>query len=90
MVRTITRSAAAIAALLVMAAAVACAPKRIELPDPSIAPKFPDFVFPVVPEGLGTPPVRRLAVAGHGHEPHAMRAVLGAQPPRHLVAVHFG
>ena len=57
MVRMTARSAAGIVLLLFLSAASACAPKKIDLPDPSVAPKFPDFVFPVVPEGLGTPPV---------------------------------
>lgn len=33
----------------------ACAPRRIELPDPSVAARYPDFLFPAVPAGLGTP-----------------------------------
>jgi tetratricopeptide (TPR) repeat protein len=58
------RSIAGMLALSLLAGVTACAPKTIELPDPTIAPKFPDFVFPVVPEGLGTPAVLERHNAG--------------------------
>jgi len=47
------RFALTIAALL--AAVSACAPKAPALPDPATATKYPDFMFPTVPERLGTP-----------------------------------
>ncbi len=40
--------------LLLAAAAAACAPKTMA-PPVVTAPRFPDYVFPVSPEGLGTP-----------------------------------
>ena len=44
-------------ALLVLVAILpACAPKTTAVP-PVTAPKFPDFIFPAVPEGLGAPAV---------------------------------
>jgi tetratricopeptide (TPR) repeat protein len=36
-------------------ACAACGPKKVELPPPAAAAKYPDFVFPAVVEGLGTP-----------------------------------
>jgi tetratricopeptide (TPR) repeat protein len=53
-----------LAVLSLLAGAAACAPKKVDLPDPTAAAKFPDFVFPVVPEGLGTPPVLERHNAG--------------------------
>ena len=32
-----------------------CAPKTVSLPPAGVAPKFPDFVQPTAPQGLGTP-----------------------------------
>ncbi len=58
------RSAAGLVVLSLLASATACAPKKVDLPDPTVAAKFPDFVFPVVPEGLGTPPVLERHNAG--------------------------
>src|SRR5262245_34149348 len=58
------RSIAGVVALSFLGAVGACAPKKIELPDPTTAAKFPDFVFPVVPEGLGTPAVLERHNAG--------------------------
>ena len=40
-------------ALMLAACVAACAPKTAALP-PVTAPKFPDFIFPAVPEGLGS------------------------------------
>lgn len=40
------------AALLTLVAA--CAPKTATLPPPTTAPKFPDFIYPAAPQGLGT------------------------------------
>ena len=34
--------------------AAACAPKTIAVPPPTVAPKFPDFIYPTPPQGLGT------------------------------------
>jgi tetratricopeptide (TPR) repeat protein len=47
------RFALAIAAML--SAVSACAPKPPALPDPAAAARYPDFMFPSVPERLGTP-----------------------------------
>src|SRR5918996_2343628 len=44
------------AALLALAAVVAaCAPVTAPAPPPVSAPKFPDFIHPAPPQGLGTP-----------------------------------
>jgi tetratricopeptide (TPR) repeat protein len=40
--------------IALLAAAAACAPKTVAVP-PTTAPKFPDFIFPAPPAGLGTP-----------------------------------
>jgi len=34
--------------------AAGCASKNIAVPPPTAAPKFPDFIFPAAPQGLGT------------------------------------
>jgi Flp pilus assembly protein TadD len=47
--------AGAVAAGLILVCAGACAPKRAELPTSPLAPKFPDFIYPAVPQGVGTP-----------------------------------
>jgi tetratricopeptide (TPR) repeat protein len=39
-------------ALLILAAA--CAPRTVALPPATAAPRFPDFIFPAPPAGLGT------------------------------------
>jgi tetratricopeptide (TPR) repeat protein len=52
-VRPGLRFALTITALL--AAVSGCAPKAPVLPDPAAASKYPDFMFPTVPERLGTP-----------------------------------
>jgi tetratricopeptide (TPR) repeat protein len=41
--------------LSLLAIAAACAPKTVAIPPASGAPKFPDFIFPSAPPGLGTP-----------------------------------
>jgi tetratricopeptide (TPR) repeat protein len=41
-------------ALGMLALAAACAPKTIAVPPPTAAPKFPDFIYPAPPQGLGT------------------------------------
>jgi tetratricopeptide (TPR) repeat protein len=35
--------------------ATACAPRAIDLPDPVITARYPDFMFPAAPDDLGTP-----------------------------------
>jgi tetratricopeptide (TPR) repeat protein len=45
------------AAVLLLALLAACAPKTVPAPPPSGAPRFPDFVFPSAPAGIGTPAV---------------------------------
>jgi tetratricopeptide (TPR) repeat protein len=42
-------------AVAILALAAACAPKTVALPPTAGAPKFPDFIFPAAPAGLGTP-----------------------------------
>ena len=54
---------AAIITLLLLACA-ACGPKRLELPPPAAAAKYPDFVFPAVVAGLGTPAAHERHQAG--------------------------
>ena len=44
----------ALVAIALLAVATACAPKLVAVP-PTTAPKFPDFIFPAPPAGLGTP-----------------------------------
>jgi Flp pilus assembly protein TadD len=41
-------------ALALLALAAACAPKTIAVPPPTAAPKFPDFIYPVPPQGIGS------------------------------------
>jgi hypothetical protein len=43
-------------AVMVLAALSACAPKTAAIP-PVTAPKFPDFIFPAAPAGLGSPAI---------------------------------
>jgi tetratricopeptide (TPR) repeat protein len=45
--------AAVLTALLALASA--CGPNKLETPPPVSAAKYPDFILPAVPEGLGTP-----------------------------------
>lgn len=40
--------------LVVLLVAAGCAAKNISVPPPTTAPKFPDFIFPAPPQGLGT------------------------------------
>lgn len=42
-------------AVAILALATACAPKTVALPPTAGAPKFPDFIFPAAPDGVGTP-----------------------------------
>ena len=41
--------------LLLIALGAACAPKRPALPPPAGAPRFPEYIYPAAPAGLGTP-----------------------------------
>jgi tetratricopeptide (TPR) repeat protein len=41
-------------ALALLLAAAACAPKTVALPPATVAPKFPDFIYPAPPAGMGT------------------------------------
>jgi tetratricopeptide (TPR) repeat protein len=50
------RSIARLVAIALAAIITACAPKRIPPPAPG-APRFPEFVFPSAPEGLGAPAI---------------------------------
>jgi tetratricopeptide (TPR) repeat protein len=43
------------AAALLLALSAACAAKTAPVPPPSAAPRFPEFVFPTPPAGVGTP-----------------------------------
>lgn len=47
------RAAQAIA-IVVLIVAAGCAPKTISVPPPTAAPKFPDFIYPAPPQGMGT------------------------------------
>ena len=47
-----------VAALLFLSLAGACAPRRPAIPPPTAAPRFPDYVYPVPPAGVGTPAAR--------------------------------
>jgi tetratricopeptide (TPR) repeat protein len=49
------RLAARAVTLSLLALAAACAPKTVAIPPAPGAPKFPDFIFPAAPPGLGTP-----------------------------------
>jgi tetratricopeptide (TPR) repeat protein len=51
-------------ALVLLLVAAACGPKRLELPPPMAAAKYPDFVFPAVMAGLGTPAAQERHHAG--------------------------
>lgn len=44
-----------VAAVLLLALSAACAARTAPVPPPTTAPRFPDFVFPSPPAGLGTP-----------------------------------
>ena len=52
--RHLCRSIAAVAVLTALFAS-ACGPKAVSTPSPVASPRFPDFVFPEPPAGLGTP-----------------------------------
>jgi tetratricopeptide (TPR) repeat protein len=64
MVTTTVRSASGIAILTLLASIAACAPKTVALPDPGVAPRYPEFIFPAAPAGLGTPAVQDRHQAG--------------------------
>jgi tetratricopeptide (TPR) repeat protein len=57
------RGAGALAVLLLLVSA-ACGPRKLELPPPAAAAKFPDFVFPSAVAGLGTPAAQERHHAG--------------------------
>lgn len=40
-------------ALLALLAGAGCAPKTVAVPPPAAAPKFPDFIYPAPPQGIG-------------------------------------
>jgi len=46
------RNATRVAAVVLAAVVTACAPKRVPPPTPGVS-RFPEFVFPTVPQGLG-------------------------------------
>ncbi|HXW06286.1 MAG TPA: tetratricopeptide repeat protein [Vicinamibacterales bacterium] len=52
------------AGLVALCSAAACAPRAIEVPPAGMAARFPDYVFPAVPEDLGTPAARERHQAG--------------------------
>jgi tetratricopeptide (TPR) repeat protein len=64
MVKTTARSAAGMAAIVLLAVVSACAPKKVDLPDPSAAPRYPEFVYPEAPASLGSPAVQERHKAG--------------------------
>ena len=49
-----TRTTGGLLFLLTLMVTAACGPRRLELPPPAAAAKYPDFVFPAVVAGLGT------------------------------------
>lgn len=63
---TVSRPGAALLAAAVSALwlSAACAPKTADLPAPGTPARFPDYLFPAVPDGLGTPPARERHQAG--------------------------
>jgi len=63
MIRYSSRLTAA-AILLILLACAACGPKRLELPPPTGGAKYPDFVYPAVIAGLGTPAAQERHQAG--------------------------
>lgn len=80
------RALGAAGTLLLMLAA--CAPKTIPPPPPVTAPKFPEFLFPALPEGLAGPAIADQYRAGwdylQGGDTHSadrtFNAVLKAMP----------
>jgi tetratricopeptide (TPR) repeat protein len=52
--RSLARLVGSVGTVVLLAAAMACATKTATLP-PAAAPKFPDFIFPAAPAGVGTP-----------------------------------
>jgi len=50
--------------LVLLAGLAACAPRAPELPEPGLAPRFPDFIFPAAPAELGTPAAQERHNAG--------------------------
>jgi tetratricopeptide (TPR) repeat protein len=54
---------AAVACLLVLAA---CAPKTVPVPPAVATPKYPDYIFPAPPPGVGTPAAIERHQAGWG------------------------
>jgi tetratricopeptide (TPR) repeat protein len=64
MSRRLRRRVALCAAATVLSLLAACAPRTAVLPEPGIAEKYPDFMFPSAPEGYGTPAARERHRAG--------------------------
>lgn len=62
--RAFGRAVPTLALLVAAATVVACGPRRIELPPPNAAAKYPDFVFPSAMPGLGTPAAQERHQAG--------------------------
>ena len=59
----------AAAVLTLMVVVTGCAPKTAPLPPAVTSPKFPDFVQPQPPPGLGTPAALERAVVSVGTSP---------------------
>lgn len=51
-------------ALALLAVLAACAPPPPALPEPGLAPRYPDFIFPEAPADLGTPDAQERHSAG--------------------------
>jgi tetratricopeptide (TPR) repeat protein len=62
--RRLFRSAGAAAVGLALLSSGACGAKKLELPPPVAVAKYPDFVFPAVSSGLGTPAAQERHHAG--------------------------
>lgn len=59
-----TRACRLLACLALVATAAACAPPPPDLPDPGIAPRYPDYIFPAAPPELGPPAAQERHNAG--------------------------
>ena len=53
-VRLMVGRVAQASAIVVLVVAAGCAPKTIAVPPPTAVPKFPDFIYPAPPKGMGT------------------------------------
>lgn len=61
---TMPTTARTLMIVALLAGMAACAPRPPALPEPGLAPRYPDFVFPEAPAGLGTPAAQERHNAG--------------------------